>query len=103
MIPNASPSGPGVRQSLSRADVAARSRMDQSLDGKANPQEVNYRPSESPDQRCGICVYFTVPHSCIKVAGNIDESGVCDLFKADEDESNESATEESREPMEGMH
>lgn len=59
---------------------------------KVSKQSVNYRPSTSPDKRCGTCVMFrpaSVPipsghprtGTCTLVAGLIEAPMVCDRWE----------------------
>ena len=51
-----------------------------SLNGKVPQAEVNYRPAEGP-QSCAACEHFLPESSCVKVAGRISPTGLCDLFQ----------------------
>ena len=35
----------------------------------------------SMTERCGICRHFEPPHACEEVAGHIDSTAWCELFK----------------------
>ena len=56
------------------------------INGKKPKSEVDYRAG-TPGERCGECEYFEVrgKNQCLKVAGGISASMVCDLFEKDED------------------
>lgn len=46
--------------------------------------EVNYRPAETPERSCAVCVNFIAPDSCKEVSGLIDPTSVSDLFQPQE-------------------
>lgn len=48
-------------------------------DGKKKKSEVNYGPGR-PNTRCGMCINYRVPKSCVMVSGEIDSEGVCNLY-----------------------
>lgn len=48
---------------------------------KASKAEVNYRPMESPQSRCGGCVHYKAGGTCLLVAGPIHFNATCDRFQ----------------------
>lgn len=59
----------------------ASARIDMDMDGKLNPDDVNYREADDPQTRCKECVSFDGRNGCVQVAGPVDAAGVCDLFE----------------------
>lgn len=49
-------------------------------------KEVNYRPSDTEGGACQGCQHFVPPEGCTRVLGQIDPTGVCDLFEPAETE-----------------
>ena len=45
-------------------------------------EDVNYRYSANPEQKCGNCKFYVEPGSCEKVSGLIRPTDVCNLWKA---------------------
>lgn len=69
---------------MREAEASAYGRMDQMLDGKADPKMVNLREGEAGGGRCADCVSFRPPDACATVAGKIAPEQVCDEFSSGE-------------------
>lgn len=54
--------------------------------GKMTKERAEYQDSPKDDQRCGYCMHFSPPDSCMVVEGRISADGWCRLWvkKADE-------------------
>lgn len=47
---------------------------------KYTKSEVNYRQG-TDYERCQLCKYFKLPHSCTKVSGRILHTDLCNLYE----------------------
>ena len=95
--------GVKIIMSLDDAGKGARDYLDGEMDdSKQHRGDVNYRPAEGErPESCGNCAHFEAEPpdtegSCVKVAGVIDASMVCDLFEPEE--SPMAAPEEGKRP-----
>lgn len=90
--------GPAMppQQAMARSAYAT---IDQSLDGKTGPAEVNLRPAESPNQSCGACGYFQAPDTCQMIAGKVAAQAVCDQFEPAENPDSPELGEGMNEPV----
>lgn len=51
---------------------------------KTTKSAAHYRDSAKGQQRCADCRYFQPPNRCKRVAGDIEPSGWCRFFDAEE-------------------
>jgi hypothetical protein len=56
------------------------STIDQMLNNKTDPKEVNLRPCQDPKVCCDQCSKFQAPNQCQIVAGKVAPNDTCDAF-----------------------
>lgn len=62
--------------------LSASSRVAGAMGQQVEPNQAGYRSADDPNVSCAACLHFQPPNACELVAGDINPSGVCDLFEA---------------------
>ncbi len=55
-------------------------RLSTAQTGKMSKAQAQYQDQSKGDQKCGNCMYFSAPNSCMVVEGNISPDGWCKLW-----------------------